>query len=319
VPRTQSWTPWPLDGPHGKKLSPDDRALLRRWLQSRRANGIARATIERDERFAVRWCYELALRGRTLVTATYDDALAMSEEIEAWQWAAGTRRHYLTAMHELHRWLVGREYSAADPWAAIRGPRLASRVPRVLPAAAIKQMLAGLYRPHWRDLRDRALMAMLYGTAARIGEILALNVGDIDLASGQVVVMGKGRRERPLPLIKPVCDAVALYLREVRPDLARSRQGDGPLFLGRHGKRLDYSVAREALIRAGKRIGLTARIHPHLFRHSTATHLLDAGVDLRIVQELLGHSDLSSTQIYTHVARQRLNTTVAEHHPLAGV
>jgi integrase/recombinase XerC len=317
LPRTQSWTDWPLDGPRGRQLPPDDRSLIRRWLQQRAADGIAGTTVARDERFIVRWTYYLAMQGRSLPLATYNDALGMAAELRTWRWAAGTQRHFLTAMHELHRWLVRHEYAERDPWVSIRGPRVASRIPRVLSADAIKSMLDELYRPHWRDIRDRALMAMLYGTAARIGEVLAANVSDVDLAGATVTVMGKGLRERCLPLIPSVRDAVDLYLRQVRPNLTHTRGGDGPLFLGRHGGRMDYTVAREALLRAAKRVDVTGRVNPHNFRHSCATHLLDAGADLRAVQELLGHSDLSSTQIYTHVAQSRLVSEVATRHPLA--
>jgi site-specific recombinase XerD len=317
MPRTQSWEDWPLDGPRASEIAPTDQPLLRRWLASRRANGIAEATLARDERYAVRWCYHLAMRGHALATATYDDALAMIEEIAAWRWSAGTVRHYLTAVRELHRWLCQREYAARDPWAGIRGPRVRSRVPRVMPPDAIRAMLNATHHPDWRDIRDHALMALLWGTACRIGEALALDVGDVDLRRGRVTVMGKGGRERTLPLVDPVRDAVGLYLREVRPQLCRTRGGGGPLFLGRHGRRLDYTVAREALLRAARRAQVPDHVHPHLFRHSTATHLLDAGADLRVVQELLGHVDLSTTAIYTHVAQGRLVAAVRAHHPLA--
>ncbi|MHB1870816.1 MAG: tyrosine-type recombinase/integrase [Steroidobacteraceae bacterium] len=317
MPRTQAWTDWPLDGPHGAHLPQNDRDLIRRWLAHRRANGIAPATVARDERFAVRWSYSLAMKDRSLAAATYDDALDMAGEIAGWRWAAGTQRHFLTAVRELHRWMLQREYATRDPWAGIRGPRIAARVPRVLAPESIMAMLDAIYHADWRDLRDRALVALIYGTAARIGEALALNVSDVDLGAGQVVVMGKGRKERPLPLLPPVREALALYMHQVRPQLARTRALDGPLFLGQHGGRLDYTVAREALLRAARRADVTGHVHPHGLRHSAATHLLDSGMDLRAIQELLGHADLSSTQIYTHVAQGRLVAEIAAHHPLA--
>ncbi len=318
MPRSkpQAWTPYEISGAEARSLSPDDRSLLKRWLQGRRIS-VAEVTTTRDERYAVRWACWCAMRAHALAEATEDDALDFAAQFSAWRWSPETQKHFVSTMHVLYAWLVDHGHVQADPWRRIKTARRIARLPRVLTPEALQAMVQADTRPDWRSLRDRALLLLMWGTGCRVSEALNLDIADIDLGAGCVVVMGKNSRERYLPLLGPVNAAVALYIHKVRPLMAGGSEPRGPLFLGQHGDRMCRTAARDALIRAASRAGIPQHVHPHLLRHSAATQLLNNGADLRVVQEFLGHVDIGSTQIYTHVARERLTEEVSRRHPLA--
>ena len=163
-------------------------------------------------------------------------------------------------------------------------------------------------------LRDLAVLELLYGAGLRVSECCGLDIGDVDLRQRTVTVLGKGSKIRRLPLGEPAVDAVRAWLREGRPEL-ESRLPGGAVFLNRRGRRLGPRDARRILERHPLPDGRT--LHPHALRHAYATHLLEGGADLRTVQELLGHADLATTQIYTHVTRDRLRAVYEQTHPRA--
>lgn len=298
--RPASWSAWRLDA---APLRPSDHAVIARYVRQR-ALAHSRKLADREERWIVRWTCHLGLRGRTLAQADEDDALAWTDQFDDWHWGASQRGSCMTALRVFHEWLCDRGLAERNPWRRLRPPRAIQRVPRLLRPDEINRMSRALVGPHWRLVRDRALLCTLASTACRIMEVLGLDVADLDLASGWATVCGKGRRERVVPLDAPAREALTIYLQVGRPCLT-SAPG-GPLFVGRHGGRLSGQVARDALDRAAVRAGVHKDVWPHLFRHSAATDLLNHGADLRHVQALLGHASIRSTERYTHVATDRL-------------
>ena len=165
-------------------------------------------------------------------------------------------------------------------------------------------------------MRDRALLEFAYATGARVSEVVGVKLQDLVYEEGLVRVFGKGAKERVVPIGRRALGAVALYAREVRPSLDRGK-GKGVLFLNARGTPLSRVGAWGIIKQAAKRAGLTKRVTPHTLRHTFATHLLEGGADLRAVQEMLGHADLSTTQLYTHVDRDYLRTVHKQFHPRA--
>jgi site-specific recombinase XerD len=172
--------------------------------------------------------------------------------------------------------------------------------------------------PEAIELRDRAIVECAYAAGLRISEVAGTRVGDVDIAHGEIRVLGKGRKERIGMLGAPACDALATYLQAARPVLAAAGDGtDEALFLSTRGRALGARGVRARIDRLVRRAGLPERTTPHTLRHSFASHLLEGGADLRVVQELLGHASLSTTQVYTHVSPGRLQSSYRAAHPRA--
>ncbi len=229
----------------------------------------------------------------------------------------------LSAVRGLHRFLVLEGVSITDPAHEITPPKSQSRLPKAL---AVGDVLAILAAPSDNDapgIRDRALLEVLYGTGARISEALGLDVDDLDLEVGTVLLAGKGGKQRIVPLGRPGRAAVNAYLVRGRPILAaRARASSkatetSAVFLNTAGKRLSRQSAWGQLRQAATKAGVRSDISPHLLRHSFATHLLDGGADVRVVQELLGHASVTTTQIYTLVTIDRLREVYVTSHPRA--
>jgi integrase/recombinase XerC len=204
--------------------------------------------------------------------------------------------------------------TSSDPTAGLSAPRGEARLPRVLHPEELRSLLdAGPGGPAGgRDLRDTALLELLYGSGLRVAEAAALDVDDLDLARRRVRVWGKGGKQRLVPLSDPAVDALRRWLADGRGELVTEASPAAAVFLNRRGRRLTPRDARRVLDRRA-----VAPTHPHALRHTFATHLLDGGADLRVVQELLGHADLATTQRYTHVSKERLRTVFDATHPRA--
>jgi integrase/recombinase XerC len=166
------------------------------------------------------------------------------------------------------------------------------------------------------SLRDLALVEVLYGSGIRISELVGLDLGDIDRQRSTIKVMGKGSKERIVPLGQPALKAVDNWINKARAELVSEASGSA-LFIGSRGKRIDQRVARDVVYQAMEAIGSDKKLGPHTLRHSAATHLLEGGADLRTVQEILGHSSLATTQIYTHVSQERIKKAYEQAHPRA--
>jgi integrase/recombinase XerC len=202
-----------------------------------------------------------------------------------------------------------------DPTTGLSAPRGEARLPRVLHPDELRALLdesVSAGPDGARDLRDTALLELLYGSGLRVAEAAALDVDDLDLAQRRVRVWGKGGKQRLVPLSDPAVDALQRWLADGRGELATEASPAAAVFLNRRGRRLTPRDARRVLDRRA-----AAPTHPHALRHTFATHLLDGGADLRVVQELLGHADLGTTQRYTHVSKERLRTVFDATHPRA--
>ena len=231
----------------------------------------------------------------------------------------------IVAVRGLHRFAVSDGLTSHDPAAGVKPPQPAKRLPKALPLSDVEAILEAAGSPGTSlALRDRALLEVLYGTGARISEAVGLDVDDLDVdpATGQgtVLLRGKGGKQRLVPVGSFALEAVDAYLVRARPELASAATGAGArgaMFLNARGGRLSRQSAWTVLTRAAERAGITREVSPHTLRHSFATHLLDGGADVRVVQELLGHASVTTTQVYTLVTVDNLREVFATAHPRA--
>ena len=235
--------------------------------------------------------------------------------------SAASAARAVIAVRGLHRFALREGLTDDDPARAVRPPAPPRRLPKALPVDVVEQLLAGASTPDGpRALRDRALLEMLYGTGARISEAVGLAVDDLDRAdpdAATLTLTGKGNRTRVVPVGSYALRAVDDYLVRARPALAGVGSGSPMLFLNARGGPLSRQGAWSILRAAAERAGLAGSISPHTLRHSFATHLLDGGADVRVVQELLGHASVTTTQVYTLVTVDRLREVYATAHPRA--
>jgi integrase/recombinase XerD len=232
--------------------------------------------------------------------------------------SAGSAGRAVVAVRGFHRFAVRDGLAQVDPSAAVRPPAPAKRLPKALPVADIERILEAAGAPGTAlALRDRALLELLYACGARISEAVGLDVDDLDLDTESVLLRGKGSKERVVPFGSMARDAVEAYLARGRPALAAGGTGLPALFLNARGGRLSRQSAWAVLVRAAERAGVSAEVSPHTLRHSFATHLIDGGADVRVVQELLGHASVTTTQVYTLVTVDSLREVYATAHPRA--
>ena len=226
----------------------------------------------------------------------------------------------VVAVRGFHRFCVSDGLAASDPAAGVRPPAPARRLPKALPLADVEAILEAAGSPGTvLALRDRALLEVLYGTGARISEAVGLDVDDLDRVEGTALLRGKGGKDRLVPVGSYALAAVEAYLTRARPELASvgTSERAGAMFLNARGGRLSRQSAWTVLVKAADRAGVTRDVSPHTLRHSFATHLLEGGADVRVVQELLGHASVTTTQIYTLVTVDNLRQVFAAAHPRA--
>ena len=231
---------------------------------------------------------------------------------------ASSAARTVTAVRGFHRFLLDEGLTEADPAARVRPPQVGRRLPKALSVEEVARLLdAASAGDDAVGVRDRALLEVLYGTGARISEAVGLSVDDVDLAGASARLFGKGRKERVVPLGGYAVEAIDAYLVRARPSLASSGPGTPSLFLNTRGRPLSRQSAWAIIQNAAERAKLSVHVSPHTLRHSFATHLLQGGADIRVVQELLGHSSLSTTQIYTMVSRDTVREVYSLAHPRA--
>jgi integrase/recombinase XerD len=232
--------------------------------------------------------------------------------------SAASAGRTVVAVRGFHRFAVREGLTTRDPSAAVRPPAPAKRLPKALPLSEIERILEAAGAPGTTlALRDRALLEMLYGTGARISEAVGLDLDDLDVEQGTVLLRGKGGKQRMVPVGSYAQAALEAYLVRGRGELAAAGRGVPAMFLNARGGRLSRQSAWTVLVRAAERGGVTAEVSPHTLRHSFATHLLDGGADVRVVQELLGHASVTTTQVYTLVTVDSLREVYATAHPRA--
>ena len=221
---------------------------------------------------------------------------------------------HLTTLRNFYSYLLQDGKIDADPTTFLPAPKQWTNLPKYLNFEEINRILGAPDGTTATGMRDRAMLELLYATGVRVSELCQLELSDLNLELGVLRVMGKGGRQRMVPAGRTALSAVRSYMESSRPALLRGR-GSRYLFVTARGDKLSRQGFWKLLIQHGKRVGIFRRLTPHVIRHSFATHLLEGGADLRSVQTMLGHADVSTTQIYTHVLRSRLRKTVDEHHP----
>lgn len=230
--------------------------------------------------------------------------------------APASIRRNVSALRTYFKFLLGEGHVARDPSERLESPKRWRTLPEVLSVAEVDALLASPSLDDPLVFRDRALLELAYGAGLRVSEWISIGVRDVMFDAGLVRVFGKGSKERLVPIGRRAIGALASYVRELRPRLERG-QGRGALFLNARGQPLTRMGAWKILQKYVARAGIEKHVSPHTLRHSFATHLLEGGADLRAVQEMLGHADISTTQIYTHVDREYLRTVHRQYHPRA--
>ncbi len=231
--------------------------------------------------------------------------------------SASSAGRAVVAVRGLHRFALREGWTLGDPAGEVRPPAPARRLPKAISVAEVEALLAAPDEGTPLGLRDRALLELLYATGARISEAVGLDVDELDRDAGLVRLDGKGGKQRVVPFGSFAARAVEAYLVRGRPALAAGGRGTPALLLNARGGRLSRQSAWTVLRASAARAGLTVEVSPHTLRHSFATHLLDGGADVRVVQELLGHASVTTTQVYTLVTVDRLREVWATTHPRA--
>ena len=306
-----------------REVPPSLHAAMEAYLDHLRVErGLSAATIR---------AYDTDLRAFAL--GALDVGSWDSSAEPALRWIAGLGRPPSTlrpssvrrksaAIRAFYRFCAREELTSVDLTDQLpsAGPTLA--LPDTLDVAEVEALLDAILPEDAVGLRDRALLELLYASGLRISEALGLDVGDLSFVTESVRVIGKGDRERVVPVGEVALAAIERYLATARPSLAAAAErrrppGTGPLFLSVHGRRLSRMEAWRAVRRSAERAGITRHVSPHTLRHSFATHLLEGGADLRVVQELLGHASITTTQLYTHLTGTRIRQVYDRAHPRA--
>ncbi len=281
------------------------------WLQ----DGLASASIASYRRDLVAWSAWLRRNASTLDSARRSDVEAfLAEQFRARAKATSIARR-LSALRRYYGLQLQKGALSADPTLRVRAPKLPRRLPKNLSEREVEALLAAPDTETPLGLRDRAMLEALYATGLRVSELVGLALTQVSLDMGVVRVVGKGSKERLVPLGEEAVDWIQRYLKNVRGALAGEGKSQAVFLTARTGP-----MTRQAfwalVKRYAKKAGIpAARLSPHVLRHAFATHLLNHGADLRVVQLLLGHADITTTTIYTHIARERLKTLHARHHP----
>lgn len=280
------------------------------WLE----HGLSRNTLAGYRNDLARFATWLAPREASLSAA---NALLLAEYLAEFSRRAkpASQRRLLASWRRFYHYLIAQSLISEDPTALLDSPLRIERFPKTLSEMEVENLLAAPDLDTPNGLRDRCMLEVLYATGLRVTELTTLRVFELGIGEGLVRIMGKGSRERLVPLGETALDFIQRYLTESRPVLLAGKTSDD-VFVSRLGS----AMSRQMFWRIVKHHALSAgipstRISPHTLRHAFATHLLNHGADLRVVQMLLGHADISTTQIYTHVARERLKTLHAQHHP----
>ena len=265
-----------------------DLEQIQGWLKQQRDSTSIEQLDEAEVRHYVAWRHRQGVSGRTL-------------------------QRELSSLRAFYRWLLREGRAKSNPAVGVRAPKS----PRKLPGTLDADQLCGLLERAEDDrlvVRDTAMIELFYSSGLRLAELVSVNQGDIDMAEGELSVLGKGAKTRRVPVGQKAREAIQQWLR-IRPELAS--QDEPALFVSQRGTRIHPRTVQERLARWALERGASQRLHPHLLRHSFATHLLESSGDLRAVQELLGHADIGTTQIYTHLDFQHLAQVYDQAHPRA--
>ncbi len=230
---------------------------------------------------------------------------------------ARTVARHISSIRSFHQFLLREKVTSTDPTVHLEMPQLEQRLPKVLSIEEVDALIGAPDRSKPQGIRDVAMLELLYASGMRISELTELDIEDVHLTMGFVRVFGKGGKERIVPLGRGAMDAVSKYLERARYELQGSYQKTNALFINQRGKRLTRQGCWKLIKQHAQKANIQKELTPHVLRHSFATHLIENGADLRAVQEMLGHADISTTQIYTHVSKTRLSEVYKQFHPRA--
>ena len=281
------------------------------WMRARGASAATLRAYAADLRQLARWLSAAGIAPQDADTRTLRRYAA---HLGTLRYAPATAARKLSAVRGMYAWLHDRGAIARSPATLVPGPKRTRTLPATLSAAEVERLLDGPAGTSPRDLRDRALIELLYGCGLRAAEACDLDVGDVRLDAEHVRVTGKGGKQRVVPLGGAATAALGRYLARGRPRMASAPSGR--VFVSVRGRPLHPSDVRRSLLRALERAGVAER-SPHALRHTFATHLLEGGADLRSIQDLLGHASVGTTQVYTHVSVRHLRQAHASAHPRA--
>ena len=289
--------------------------LVERFLDAVWAErGLSDNTLEAYRRDLLKLARWQAVRNQTLLSAGRQDLLALLAHEVAGGKSPRSLSRYLSGYRQFYRWLARESLIGEDPTVLIESPKLGRGLPKALNEDQVEALLQAPDTRRVLGLRDRTMLEMMYATGLRVSELTGLQIANLNLNQGVVRVLGKGAKERLVPFGEEAQRWLSQYLDTGRPDLLKGVQSPFVFVTSRKSaltRQAFWHVVRRHAVRAG----IHKTISPHMLRHSFATHLLNHGADLRVVQLLLGHSDLSTTQIYTHIAREGLKRLHETHHP----
>lgn len=316
--------PWPTAGLSPQTVTPlavPSHAPLVPEVQlfldfARVEKGLAANSIESYRRDLTEFSAFLHRLGKSPLAVDRDGIRAFLKQLYDRNLSARSVARHLVSLRNLFRFLVREGRLTADPTAEIEAPKLGQALPKYLTVEEVDKLLAQPDVSTPLGLRNKAMLELLYATGMRVSELVYVGAADFDMGLGIIRCLGKGNKERLIPVGKSALRAVAAYLLAGRAALAGKRNSPW-LFLNRRGRVLSRVGFWKILAAYGRRAGLATGLTPHLVRHSFATHLLERGADLRSIQLMLGHSDISTTQIYTHVLKERLKEVYQSHHPRA--
>ncbi len=260
--------------------------------------------------------FSLSLNGKAVADISYLDIRSFLAELKNKGFLKTTISRKLACLRSFFKFLARENVLPINPAAGIATPKREKKLPSFLNSDEIMKLLDAPSKPTWEEKRDKAILETLYSSGLRVSELVGLNHEDLDFNAGLVRVRGKGKKERIVPVGRYALDAIHTYTEKHSPK-QRDEGVKRALYINRLGSRLSDRSIRRMILKYAKRVALNKEVSPHTLRHSFATHLLDRGADLRSVQELLGHENLSTTQIYTHVTTKRLKEAYDKAHPRA--
>ncbi len=292
-------------------------AEIRAFLQhSQVEKGLAENTLAAYGQDLAKLRVFLKTRDREVSEVDRDDVLDFLASLYRSKVSSRTVSRHLVTLRVFFRFALAEDWIREDPTLNLESPRVWKKLPGYLTPEQVERLLAAPDLATPLGIRDLAMLEVLYSTGLRVSELVSLRLNELDMSMGCARCIGKGNKERLVPVGRKALAAVRRYLAETRPALLRGRTSPF-LFLSRRGSKLSRVGFWKMLKAYGRRAGLPPGLSPHKLRHSFATHLLERGADLRSVQLMLGHADISTTQIYTHVTQERLRKIYKEHHPRA--
>ena len=287
-----------------------DRFLNVLWME-RGLSENTRLAYRTDLRHLASWS---ARRGKSLLVLTHSDLQAFLAERMKQGSTASSSARMLSSIKRYYRYQIRERVLNDDPSALIEAPKLAQKLPNALTEAEVEALLAAPDVSAPLGMRDRTMLELLYACGLRVSELVSLTIEQVNLRQGVVRVTGKGNKERLVPLGEECIDWLQRYLGQCRPELLDGKLSND-VFVTQRGAAMTRQAFWYAIKRYAVVAGINKPLSPHTLRHAFATHLLNHGADLRVLQLLLGHSNVSTTQIYTHVAKERLKSVHAQHHP----